>query len=135
MINSVVYCKTAPAANPNFLLFLVSTYSFYSCISSSPPVILLYSKKEEETYTVCDPCFTSRLGVMFQQFCSIWSSSAVCTQMRIKEQWKGYDWIFRRGQVQCHPTAVCLCNHNSKEDLGTRLKQFPMYNFLSIPAL
>ena len=30
--------------------------------------------------------FTSRLGVTFQLFCSIWSSSAVWTQMRITEQ-------------------------------------------------
>ena len=33
-----------------------------------------------------DPCLTSRLGVTFQLFRSIWSSSAVWTQMRITEQ-------------------------------------------------
>ena len=134
-INSVIYCKTAHAANPNFLLSGFYLFFLLFRISSSPPVILLYLKKKyEATYTVCDPCFTSHLGVMFQQFCSIWSSSAVCTQMRITEQLKGYDWIFRWGQVQCHLTDVCLHNHNSKEDLGMRLKQSPMYNFLLVPA-
>ena len=32
-------------------------------------------------------------------------------------------------QVCCHRSAVCLCNHNSQKDLGTRLKHSPMYTF------
>ena len=92
MINSVVYCKTAPAANPNFFT-IFGFYLFFLPfrISSSPPVILLYLKKQEETYAICDPSFKSHLRAMFQQFFYIWSSSAVWTQMRITGQLKGYD--------------------------------------------
>ena len=66
-----------------FSSVILFTLSYFFFTSSN---ITLLKKKIEETYTVCDLCFTSRLVVIFQLFHSIWSLSALCTQMRITEQ-------------------------------------------------
>ena len=132
VINSVVYCKTAPAAGPSFLLFLVSTClkkirrniyrlwpMFHIPFRSHVSTVLLYLELVSSVYPDENHWTVVRLRLDLPLGASLVPSNrCVSTQSQLLQP---------RSQVLF--TVV-----NSKEDLGTRLKQSPMYNFLSVPV-